>query len=127
MLALPAKKMGAGTSLPPKKPFKDRVKRRFTAMRIAFMAIFVALSLSISLLSFSIFPTSVVFFLELDFGNVFILLISFLLGPIEGVVVCVLKESLRIFAGSTGGVGELANMESISLLLPIQSRTWFVN
>jgi riboflavin transporter FmnP len=96
-------------------------RRRFTSKRLAFMAIFVALSLSVSIFSFSVFPTSPVPFLELDFGNVFILLISFLLGPIEGILVCVLKETLRIFlAGSTGGVGELANMlmTSAYILLP---------
>lgn len=99
---------------------RSRLKKRFTAKRLALIAIFVALSFVVSLLSFSIFPASPVFFLELDFGNVFILLISFLLGPVEGVIVCVLKETLRIFAGSTGGVGELANMlmTSAYILLP---------
>ncbi len=106
------KTKGAGTRLP--------FKKRFTAKRLALMAIFVALSFAVSLLSFSIFPASPVFFLELDFGNVFILLISFLLGPVEGVIVCVVKETLRILAGSTGGVGELANMlmTSAYILLP---------
>ena len=106
------KTTGAGTHL--------SFFKRFTAKRIALMGIFVALSFCVSLLSFSLFPSSPVFFLELDFGNVFILLISFLLGPIEGVIVCVLKETIRIFAGSTGGVGELANMlmNSAYILLP---------
>ena len=99
---------------------KNQFKARFSAKRMALMAIFVALSFCVSLLSFSIFPSSPVFFLEIDFGNVFILLIAFLLGPIEGIIVCVLKESIRIFAGSTGGVGELANMlmTSAYILLP---------
>lgn len=112
--------MGAGTDLTEKKPVKKELKKRFSSKRLALMAIFVALSFSVSLLSFSLFPASPVFFLELDFGNVFILLISFLLGPIEGVIVCVLKETLRILAGSTGGVGELANMlmTSAYILLP---------
>lgn len=111
---------GAGTCSTPKKPFKERIKKRFAAKRLALMAIFVALSFSVSLLSFSIFPSTPVFFLELDFGNVFILLISFLLGPVEGVIVCVLKELLRMLAGSTGGVGEIANMITTSayILLP---------
>ncbi len=97
-----------------------QLKTRFTAKRIALMGIFVALAFLVSLFSFSLFPASPVFFLELDFGNVFILLISFLLGPIEGVIVCVLKETIRIMAGSTGGVGELANMlmTSAYILLP---------
>ena len=107
--------------LPEKKPSqKEALKNQFSSKRLALMAIFVALSFSVSLLSFSLFPASPVFFLELDFGNVFILLISFLLGPVEGVIVCVLKETLRIFAGSTGGIGELANMlmTSAYILLP---------
>ena len=83
-------------------------KRRFTAKRLALMAVFVALSYVVSLFDFPLFPAAP--FLKLDFGNVFILLISFLLGPIEGVVVCALKETLRIIGSSSGGVGELANM-----------------
>ncbi len=111
---------GAGMRSTQKTPSKKTLKERFSAKRLALMSVFVALSFAVSLLSFSIFPASPVFFLELDFGNVFILLISFLLGPIEGVIVCVLKETLRIFAGSTGGVGELANMlmTSAYILLP---------
>ncbi len=92
----------------------------FTTKRMVLMAVFTALAFVVSLFSFPIFPGSPVFFLELDFGNVFILLIAFLLGPVEGVIVCVLKESIRIMAGSTGGVGELANMlmTSAYILLP---------
>lgn len=101
---------GAGMRSTQKNAFKTTLKKRFSAKRIALMAIFVALSFVVSLLSFPVFPASPVPFLELDFGNVFILLISFLLGPWEGVLVCVLKESFRILAGSTGGVGEFANM-----------------
>ena len=105
---------------------KTNDKKRCTAKRIALMAVFVALSFCISLLSFSIFPASPVFFLELDFGNVCILLISFLLGPVEGIIVCVLKESLRVFAGSTNGVGEVANMITTSayILLPSILYQW---
>lgn len=120
---------GAGLRLTEENPTKNaenqenkrkNIKRRFTPKRLALMAVFVALSYVVSLWSFSIFPTTPVFFLELDFGNVFILLISLLLGPVEGVIVCVLKEALRIPVGSTGGVGELANMLMTSsyILLP---------
>lgn len=101
---------GAGTRSQKNDGGRCAFKKRFTAKRLALMAIFVALSFLVSLWSFPVFPGSPVFFLELDFGNVFILLVSFLLGLLEGIVVCVLKETLRIMAGSTGGVGELANM-----------------
>ena len=89
---------------------KIGLKERFSARRIAFMAIFVALAFVVSIFDFPLFPASAVSFLKFDFGNVFILLISFLLGPVEGVIVCVIKELLRIIIGSTGGVGEIANM-----------------
>ncbi len=99
---------GAGTQQTKPHPRRIPLKKRFSAKRIALMAVFVALSFTISLLDFPIFPTTP--FLKLDFGNVFILLISFLLGPIEGIMVCVVKEALRILVSTSGGVGELANM-----------------
>ena len=83
-------------------------KRFFTAKKVATMAVFTALSLTVSLFDFPLFPTAL--FLELDFGNVFILLIAFLFGPVEGGMVCITKELLHIPFGSTGGVGELANI-----------------
>ena len=110
---------GAGKDFSEKKPFKKTaLKKRFSAKRLAFMAVFVALSYAVSFLEIPIFPTTP--YLKLDFGNVFILLISFLLGPIEGIIVCVLKESLRMIGSSSGGVGELANVAATSayILLP---------
>lgn len=97
---------------------KTGVKNRLSAKRLALMSAFVALAYVVSLLDFPIFPATP--FLKLDFGNVFILLISFLLGPVEGVAVCVMKELLRMIGSSSGGVGELANMLATSafILLP---------
>ena len=96
----------------------NRVKERFSAKRIAMMALFVALSYLVSFLEIPLFPAAN--FLELDFGNVFILLIGFLLGPVEGVIVCVLKEGLRAIGSGSGGVGEVANIlvTSSYILLP---------
>ncbi len=100
----------------PEKPRKRA--KMFSAKRLALMAIFAALSYAVSFLEFPIFPSA--FFLQLDFGNVFIMLIGFLLGPVEGVIVCAVKELLRIPLSGTGGVGELANIiiTSSYLLLP---------
>ncbi|MBE7079151.1 MAG: ECF transporter S component [Clostridiales bacterium] len=96
---------GAGTRSERKKGLS--VKERFTAKRLALMGVFVALSYAVSFLEIPL-PLFGASFLKLDFGNVFIALIAFLLGPIEGVIVCFLKESLRMFGGTV--VGELANM-----------------
>lgn len=93
--------------------------KRFTPKRIALMAVFVALSYAVSFLEIPL-PLFGAEFLKLDFGNVFILLISFLLGPVEGVLVCFLKESLRCLSSSSLCAGELANflITSAYLLLP---------
>ena len=87
---------------------KYNLARRFSAKRLAIMAVSVALAYVVRLFDFPLFPAAP--YLKLDFGNVFILLIAFLFGPIEGVIVCALKECLRIVGSSSGGVGELANI-----------------
>lgn len=49
-------------------------------------------------------------FVQLDFSELPALLASFSLGPVSGVVVCLIKNLFKaIFASSTGGVGELCN------------------
>ncbi len=94
------------------------IKKHFTTKRLVLMALFVALGYVMSFVEFPIFPAAS--FLKLDFGNVFILLIGFLLGPVEGVLVCLLKEALRLISSSSNGVGELANfmMTTTFMLLP---------
>ncbi len=94
-------------------------KKRFTAKRLALMAVFVALAYAVSFLEIPL-PLFGATFLKLDFGNVFIVLIAFLLGPIEGVIVCLLKESLRCIGSPSLCAGELANflVTSSYLLLP---------
>ena len=118
-----AERIGAGTRSTQKdgqKPLQKKggIRQRLSAKRLALMAVFVALSYAVSWLEIPLFPATP--FLKLDFGNVFILLISFLLGPVEGVIVCVLKEGLRALGSSSGGVGEIANilMTSAYILLP---------
>lgn len=96
----------------------EKKKKAFSARRAALMAAFVALAYVVSLLDFPIFPATP--FLKLDFGNAFILLIGFLLGPVEGVIVCVLKELLRMLGSGSAGVGEIANICATTayILLP---------
>ena len=94
-------------------------KAFFSAKKVAATALFVALAYAVSFLEI---PTPILgaSFLKLDFGNVFIVLVSFLFGPIEGVVVCLLKEALRCLTSSSLCAGELANfiLTSVFILLP---------
>ncbi len=111
MYEMKEKISGAGTRL--------AFKKRFTAKRLALMGVFVALSYVVSFIEIPL-PLFGAEFLKLDFGNVFIVLIAFLLGPLEGVLVCLLKEALRCIGSSSLCAGELANflITSSYILLP---------
>lgn len=82
----------------------------FTTKNIAGMAIFSALSFITYLLEIPIMASTPASFLELDFSNVFVLLAGFIYGPIPAIMVTLVKESIHILIGSTGGVGEFANI-----------------
>lgn len=98
------------------KSSKAAFKNYFTATRIAYIAIFTAISYAIGLLDFALMPGTPVGFLKLDFSNVFVLIGGFALGPVAGTVIAVLKELLHaITVGQTAFVGELAN---ILMVLP---------
>ena len=98
---------------------KKRLKERFSGKRIAVMGLFIALAYAVSLLEIPL-PLFGASFLKLDFGNVFIVLLSFLLGPLEAVIACLLKEGLRCLTSSSLCAGELANftVTCVYLLIP---------
>jgi len=48
-------------------------------------------------------------FISLDFADLPALIGSFALGPISGVVICLVKNLIGLFDSMTGGVGELSN------------------
>ncbi len=111
---------GAGIDLPQNSLQKRSAwKTHVTAKRLALMAVFIALSYVVSFIEIPL-PLFGATFLKLDFGNVFILLVSFLLGPVEGIVVCLFKEGLRCLSSSSLCAGELANflITGSYLLLP---------
>ena len=89
-------------------------KKYFTALRIAYIAVFTALSFALRLLEFAILPA--VPYLQMDFSDVFILICAYALGPISGIIAGVAKEVIYgIFFTHTFFVGELAN---IVILVP---------
>ncbi|MEA4832775.1 MAG: ECF transporter S component [Oscillospiraceae bacterium] len=48
-------------------------------------------------------------FLKFDFSDMPALLASFSMGPISGVMVCLIKNFFNVITSQTGGVGELSN------------------
>ena len=87
-------------------------KNLFTTKNIAGMAVFVALSfiLTLPIFEIPIFPGTPY---KLDFSNVFVLLGGFMYGPIAGVIILFLEQSIHLLAyglSSTSGIGNLANV-----------------
>lgn len=48
-------------------------------------------------------------FIKLDFSELPALIAAYVLGPVSGVVVCLVKNLVNLFFSTTGGVGELSN------------------
>lgn len=48
-------------------------------------------------------------FIKLDISDFPALVAAFIFGPVEGIVVCLIKNCLHIAATYSGGIGELAN------------------
>lgn len=48
-------------------------------------------------------------FIKMDISELPALIGSFALGPVSGVVICLIKNLLHLFKTTTGGVGELSN------------------
>lgn len=48
-------------------------------------------------------------FIKMDLSELPALIGSFALGPVSGVMICLIKNILHLFVTSTGGVGELSN------------------
>ena len=48
-------------------------------------------------------------FIKFDFSELPAIITAFALGPVQGIVVCLVKNLLHLFITSTAGVGELSN------------------
>lgn len=74
---------------------------------IVVVGILSAISTVLMMLSFSVpFMPS---FIKMDFSELPALLASFSLGPLAGVLVCLIKNLINVTMTTTGGVGELSN------------------
>lgn len=82
-------------------------KRRYMIRRITVTGILAGVSTVLMMLSFSVpfMPA----FIKLDISELPALLASFAFGPVEGVMVCLIKNIINAFFSTTGGVGEFSN------------------
>ena len=78
--------------------------------RIRFLvvtAVLGAVSAVLMMLSFSVpFMPS---FIKMDFSELPALIASFSMGPLSGILVCLIKNLINVTMTTTGGVGELSN------------------
>ena len=75
---------------------------------ISCVAILSAISTVLMYLDFAI-PQIIPNFVKMDFSELPALLASFALGPVAGVLVCLVKNLFHLIGTTTGGVGELSN------------------
>ena len=75
---------------------------------VAVTAIMGAIGFVLMFFEFPI-PALIPSFIKLDFSEIPAVITTFALGPVYGVLVCLIKNLLHLFDSSSGGVGELAN------------------
>lgn len=82
-------------------------QKKFNTRSIAMIGMLSAISFILMFLEFSIpiMPA----FIKLDISELPALLGAFAMGPVEGVIICLIKNLIHLVRTSTGGVGELSN------------------
>lgn len=96
----------AGNSAGPASQASDRGGRR-AARYIAKAGILAAVAVLLMYLEFTVplMPT----FLKMDFSEIAVMLATFSLGPVAGILIEAVKNLVHLPASFTGGIGELAN------------------
>lgn len=92
-------------------------KTRFNARYLTMTAMLSAVAFVLMFLDFSVpFMPS---FIKLDLSELPALIGTFALGPVSGVIICLIKNLLHLLITSTGGVGELSNfILGVAFVLP---------
>ena len=93
-----------------------KTKGFFTTQRMTLIAILAAISIVLFLPPLQI---PIVLFYKLDFSNIPVLLGTFAMGPVTGVVILFLKSLCGLLFTTSLGVGELADfLMGLAMILP---------
>ena len=85
----------------------DKAEKKVNVRYLTVTAMLSAIAYILMFLDFSVpFMPS---FIKMDLSELPALIGSFAMGPVCGVVVCLIKNVLHLFITTTGGVGELSN------------------
>lgn len=85
-----------------------RKNKVWTTRAMAMTAMLGAVASVLMFLEFSL-PFLIPSFVKMDFSELPALIASFAIGPVSGVVVCLIKNLVNLPFSSSGGVGELCN------------------
>ncbi len=88
---------------------KKHIKMRKTLYSIALCAVLAGISVLLQLIEFPV-AFLIPEFVKFDISDLPALIASYGLGPLWGAAVCLVKNLIHLPFGSTGGVGELANL-----------------
>jgi riboflavin transporter FmnP len=89
---------------------KEKSNMKFGKKQVRYLAmtaILAAISAVLMMVSFSV--PLVPSFLKMDISEMPALIATFSMGPVSGVLVCLIKNLINLPMTTTGGVGELAN------------------
>ncbi len=86
----------------------QRGRLRGTTRKITMIGMLSALAYVIMMFDFAI-PALIPGFIKMDFSELPALIGAFALGPVEGMLICLVKNLLHLTRTTTGGVGELSN------------------
>ncbi|MBE6760876.1 MAG: ECF transporter S component [Ruminococcaceae bacterium] len=84
------------------------MQKAINTKSITVMGIMSAIGFILMILEFPL-PFIIPGFIKFDFSELPALITAFALGPVQGIVVCFVKNLLHLFITTTAGVGELSN------------------
>ncbi len=87
---------------------KENNKKRNAIKFIAITGILSALAAVIQMFEIPL-PMLIPSFVKLDFSEIPAILATFLVSPVSGLAVCLIKNLIHLFTTNSAGVGELAN------------------
>ena len=82
--------------------------KKFNIKSLAVVAIMGAIGFILMVLEFPM-PFLIPPFIKFDFSELPAIITAFALGPIQGIIVCLIKNLLHLFVTTSAGVGELSN------------------
>ncbi len=94
------------------------MQKKVNVRTLAMTAVLGAVATVLMFFSFSI-PIILPSFLAMDFSELPALIAAFTMGPVSGVVVCLIKNLVNLPSSGTGGAGELCNfLMGVTFVVP---------